>query len=69
MRLGTIGFGLVFAVGLLTGSTWQARAAQTRSDPACGAASMPQVRTTLYFGTARPKGSVSERPRVTPCRP
>ena len=26
----------------------------------CGASSAPQLRTTLYFGLARPKGSVSE---------
>lgn len=26
----------------------------------CGASSAPQVRTTLYFGLARPKGSVTE---------
>jgi hypothetical protein len=50
----------VFVTGLLAGSTWQTYAAQTGNDPACGAASMPQVRTTLYFGMARPKGSVSE---------
>lgn len=28
--------------------------------PECGAASAPQVRTTLYFGLQRPKGAVSE---------
>ena len=26
----------------------------------CGAASAPQIRTTLYFGLARPNGSVTE---------
>jgi hypothetical protein len=26
----------------------------------CGASSAPQIRTTLYFGLSRPKGSVSE---------
>ena len=26
----------------------------------CGAASAPQLRTTLYFGLARPKGAVTE---------
>ena len=26
----------------------------------CGASSTPQLRTTLYFGLARPKGAVSE---------
>jgi hypothetical protein len=58
-----MGFAVVFATGLFAGSMWQtygAQTAQTRNDPACGAASMPQVRTTLYFGMARPKGSVSE---------
>ena len=73
MRIGMMGFAVVFAMGLLAGSTWQTHAAQTRNDPACGAASTPQVRTTLYFGTSRPKGSVSElewqlflRDEVTP---
>jgi len=61
MRMRIMGFGLVvFVTGMLAGSTWQTYAAQTPNDPACGAASMPQVRTTLYFGMARPKGSVSE---------
>ncbi len=37
-------------------------AAATQPPPAdqCSGASARQVRTTLYFGTARPKGSVSE---------
>jgi hypothetical protein len=26
----------------------------------CGASSVPQLRTTLYFGLARPKGAVTE---------
>jgi len=26
----------------------------------CGSSSAPQIRTTLYFGLSRPKGSVSE---------
>ena len=51
----------VFTGGLLAGSTWQTlHAAQARDESACGAASMPQLRTTLYFGTSRPKGAVSE---------
>ena len=60
MRMRMAGLAVVvFLTGMLTGSTWQGFA-QTPSDPACGAASKPQVRTTLYFGMARPKGSVSE---------
>ena len=41
--------------------TFQANATaqEALSDP-CGQASAAQVRTTLYFGTARPKGTVSE---------
>jgi Protein of unknown function (DUF3574) len=34
--------------------------AQSNSEIACTSTSAPQLRTTLYFGMARPKGSVSE---------
>ena len=63
----------VFAAGLLAGmaltahgdSARPARAdaaspAPAAADVACGAASAAQLRTTLYFGLARPKGSVTE---------
>ena len=57
-----IGIGAVFALGLAAGGGITTVVAQ-RSAPAaveCGAATAAQVRTTLYFGSARPKGSVSE---------
>ena len=50
----------VFAAGLACGVGVIRLTAQSSRDPSCGAASAPQVRTMLYFGTARPKGSVSE---------
>jgi hypothetical protein len=56
-------FGLVFATGLLVGITFTSVGGAQRQAPAsaaCGASGMPQVRTTLYFGMARPKGSVGE---------
>ena len=56
--------GLVFSAGLVLGGAFGVRpaaqpAAQATLDQ-CGTASALQLRTTLYFGTARPKGSVSE---------
>ena len=52
---------LIFAAGLAAGGRLQAPA--VAQAPAavmdCGT-SAPQLRTTLYFGLARPKGSVSE---------
>jgi hypothetical protein len=50
----------VFAAGLACGVGATRLAAEPKRDATCGAASAPQVRTTLYFGTSRPKGSVSE---------
>jgi hypothetical protein len=51
----------VFVTGVVTGGAAIRVAAQPpRFDPACGAASKAQVRTTLYFGLQRPKGAVSE---------
>ena len=58
-------------IGLLagavsTGSAFQAAAVATQPAPApaastaCGNASAAQLRTTLYFGTTRPTGAVSE---------
>jgi hypothetical protein len=52
----------VLGAGLLAGTVMGARG-DVRPSPqeaACGATSAPQLRTTLYFGLARPKGSVSE---------
>jgi len=47
----------IFLAGALAGT---AVSAQRRpADPQCGSAS-PQVRTTLYFGLSKKKGSVSE---------
>ena len=52
----------VFVLGLAAGGGITTVVAQ-RSAPAtieCGSTTAAQVRTTLYFGSARPKGSVSE---------
>jgi len=55
-------FALIFAAGVVAGGRWQtpigAQGFSVTMD--CGASSGPQVRTTLYFGLSRPKGSVSE---------
>ena len=51
---------VILAVGVVAGATATRLGAQPARDQGCGAASTPQVRTTLYFGTSRPKGSVSE---------
>ena len=76
MRALTIAVGtLIFAAGLAAGGRWQtpvgAQSFTVSMD--CGATSASQVRTTLYFGRTRPKGSVSElewqmflRDEVTP---
>ena len=63
MRALTIGVGLsIFTAGFAAGGRWQiplgAQGFTVTMD--CGATSTAQVRTTLYFGRARPKGSVSE---------
>jgi hypothetical protein len=53
---------LIFAAGIAAGARWQtpveAQGFTVTLD--CGATSASQVRTTLYFGRTRPKGSVSE---------
>ena len=53
---------LIFAAGFIAGGHLQspvgAQGFTVVMD--CGASSSPQVRTTLYFGLARPKGSVTE---------
>ena len=53
---------LTFAVGFVAGGHLQPQAGAQGLTVVmeCGAASAPQVRTTLYFGLARPKGSVTE---------
>ena len=52
---------LVFSIGILMGWTFTASgAAQQERFDQCGAGYTSQLRTTLYFVTARPKGSVSE---------
>ena len=52
----------IFAAGLAAGSRLQAPAGAQGFTIVmdCGASSTPQLRTTLYFGLARPKGSVTE---------
>ena len=63
MRLAMAGaFSFVCGIGLAVGTS---RPVSGRAQPAavaeCGAMSTPQLRTTLYFGLARPKGAaVSE---------
>ena len=53
---------LIFAAGIAVGGRWQTPvgAQGFTVTMECGTASTSQVRTTLYFGLARPKGSVSE---------
>jgi len=62
MRMNTtLGAALVFAVGLAAGGGLTTVVAQKRTPPGeCGGSTAAQVRTTLYFGSAKPKGSVSE---------
>ena len=60
MRIISVVVVAVVSVGILGGAAFQGNVA-TQSAPAdqCGQAAA-QLRTTLYFGTARPKGTVSE---------
>jgi hypothetical protein len=55
-------FALIFVAGFAAGGHWHTpvRAQGFSVTMDCGASSAPQVRTTLYFGLSRPKGSVSE---------
>jgi len=57
----TVG-GLIFAAGFAAGGGRQTPvgAQGFTVTMECGAASASQLRTTLYFGLARPQGSVSE---------
>ena len=61
MRSVTVGgLSLMFSLGVIVGATsFATLSAQPVGDSQCGTAA-PQVRTTLYFGLARPKGAVSE---------
>src|SRR5262245_33748813 len=57
----TLGAALVFAIGLAAGGGLTTVLAQKKTAPGdCGASTAAQVRTTLYFGSAKPTGSVSE---------
>jgi Protein of unknown function (DUF3574) len=53
---------LIFAAGVVAGGRLEplvgAQGLTVVMD--CGASSAPQLRTTLYFGLARPKGAVTE---------
>src|SRR6187200_1336368 len=52
---------MIFAAGCLAGNRLQPPVvAQGTVVTDCGTSSVPQLRTTLYFGLARPQGSVSE---------
>ena len=52
----------IFGMGVATGAVVRTGvpAARAAQEDRCGADSVAQLRTTLYFGLARPKGSVSE---------
>jgi hypothetical protein len=74
--LGVCGM-LLVAGGVVLGTAFAIRgSAQAPVNLQCGSASAQQLRTTLYFGLARPKGQVSElewqiflRDAVTPSFP
>jgi hypothetical protein len=77
MRPAVVGLCLaLFVGGALVGGAFAMREATAQAPGAemqCGSTSAPRVRTTLYFGLARPKGSISElewqvflRDEVTP---
>ena len=54
-------FALIFVAGFVAGEWHTPVGAQGFTVTMdCGASSASQVRTTLYFGLSRPKGSVSE---------
>jgi Protein of unknown function (DUF3574) len=63
MKLSVVGLcSLLFGTGAVIGCafTSQVVAQGPVVDVQCGATAASQLRTTLYFGLARPKGSVSE---------
>jgi hypothetical protein len=55
-------FGIIFAAGVVAGGRWPtpvgAQGYSVTID--CGVSSAAKIRTTLYFGLSRPKGSISE---------
>ena len=53
---------LLFGGGVVLGSSFapQTAAQVSTGDTQCGTSSAAQLRTTLYFGLARPNGAVSE---------
>ena len=59
MRFSSSMAALVFVAGCAAGGVLTGRTSAQQQD-VCGASSASQVRTTLYFGTDRPTGSVSE---------
>jgi hypothetical protein len=62
MRTRTVSIlSLVFCLGVVAGPvlTTVIRAQRPAADQ-CGASGSPQLRTTLYFGLARPNGAVTE---------
>jgi len=60
--LAAASFALIFTGGFVAGGRWQAPvgAQGVTVTIDCGGSSAAQIRTTLYFGMSRPKGSVSE---------
>jgi uncharacterized protein DUF3574 len=59
--LAAVSFALIFTGGFVAGGRWQAPVgAQGFGVTMECASSAPQIRTTLYFGLSRPKGSISE---------
>ena len=64
MRMLTVGaLSVAFSLGVLIGpvlTTGTRAQQQAPATPQCGSTASPQLRTTLYFGLARPKGAVSE---------
>jgi hypothetical protein len=63
MRSVTAAIGLlIFAAGVAAGTIGSPRldAQGFKVVMDCGGTSAPQIRTTLYFGLARPKGAVTE---------
>ena len=61
MRPITVVVLVAFGAGAVAGGTLQSGAlAEQPLAAQCGQASAAQVRTTLYFGTTRPTGTVSE---------
>ena len=73
MQMRRPGAAVLFAIGLAAGGGLTTAVAARRAGDECGSSAAAEVRTTLYFGSARPKGSVSElewqlflRDEVTP---